>query len=648
MTTTDTRHAPSRTGAVVVLGSGRLRDAVTRALATHHAGNLPPLTVTASDTWANPPGEVRTGTVWLPVRAELGRVVVGPARFLAQPGCPRCFELRRGRARVDATHHAAVLREHTRELAACPSAWLTTLACDTVAVLVTDELDRIARHRTLRTRNAVLYVDLQDLTVTRHRFLPEPLCPDCGELPDDSPELAEIALCARPKPAPTVHRVRDVITELDDLTATYVGTEAGLVRELRRGLEAGTTIAAAALPLRGDDKVEVASGRTDDYRSSELVALLEALERWGGFQPGGKRTTVLARYDEVADHALDPRTLGTHSPEDYARPGYPFRPFDPTEARHWVWAYSFARREPVLVPATSAYYGKSPGGSPEQRPSAYETSNGCALGSCLEEAILYGLLEIAERDAFLLTWYGRIPAPRIDLRTAGDPAVALQAAVISAETGYELTVYDTTTETGIPTVWAMATTCDNAHSKPKALCAAGAHPDLERAVLGALRELGPILANLITTFPGNADRARDMLADPARVTTMADHSTLYGAHEAFERLGFLTTTPHIRDLAEVTPQFRHDDLRDDLTQALHRYLDRGMDVLVVDQTGPEHRAGGFRCVKVLVPGTAPMTFGHIHRRTEHLPRLRYLPHLLGHRSAPLRPAELNPHPHPFP
>jgi len=29
----------------------------------------------------------------------------------------------------------------------------------------------------------------------------------------------------------------------------------------------------------------------------------------------------------------------------------------------------------------------------------FETSNGCALGSCLEEAILHGILEVAERDA---------------------------------------------------------------------------------------------------------------------------------------------------------------------------------------------------------------------------------------------------------
>jgi hypothetical protein len=34
-----------------------------------------------------------------------------------------------------------------------------------------------------RTRNAMVYVDLETLSLRVHRFLPEPLCPDCGELP---------------------------------------------------------------------------------------------------------------------------------------------------------------------------------------------------------------------------------------------------------------------------------------------------------------------------------------------------------------------------------------------------------------------------------------------------------------------------------
>jgi thiazole/oxazole-forming peptide maturase SagD family component len=86
----------------------------------------------------------------------------------------------------------------------------------------------------------------------------------------------------------------------------------------------------------------------------------------------------------------------------------------------WTWGYSFARQAPILVPQACASYGALHR-TPQERPFVYEISNGCALGGCLEEAILYGILEVAERDAFLMTWYGRMPVPCLDLSSAADP-----------------------------------------------------------------------------------------------------------------------------------------------------------------------------------------------------------------------------------
>jgi ribosomal protein S12 methylthiotransferase accessory factor len=53
-------------------------------------------------------------------------------------------------------------------------------------------------------------------------------------------------------------------------------------------------------------------------------------------------------------------------------------------------------------------------------------------------------------------------------------------------------------------------------------------------------------------------------------------------------------------------------------------------------------------VKVIVPGTLPMTFGHGNRRIHGIPRLYTVPAELGHRAGVLTPADINPHPHPFP
>ena len=90
------------------------------------------------------------------------------------------------------------------------------------------------------------------------------------------------------------------------------------------------------------------------------------------------------------------------------------------------------------------------------------------------------------------------------------------------------------------------------------------------------------------------------------------------------------------------------DLAVDLAELVSRYLADGLDVVAVDTTAAEHRAGGFAAAKVIVPGTVPMTFGHQYRRIHGLPRLLSAARRLGGRDTDLAVEELNPYPHPFP
>jgi len=616
------------------------------------------LLVTASDGWDCRAYEriqalcLAHRTPWLPVRTELGQTVIGPFYAPGVAGCVTCAELRRSLA-DDQFEVRQSVRERYARLADQPSPWLTVLTARTVAAVTAEEVIRSGRSRSGRTRCALLYVDLGTLAVSTHRFLPDPLCPVCGTLPADSPEAARIDLRPRPKPAPGSYRVRQFgDADLDRLWETYVDEETGLIQRAYTFASGGLAVGAAAMRSRWQGRAELSWGRTLRHRTSEIVAVLEALERYGGMAPGGRRCVVRASFAEVRDTALDPRTLGLYAPEQYARPGFAFQPFDVGRVCRWVWGYSFARHEPILVPLAYAYY-RAHVTDPDDPSFAFEISNGCALGSCLEEAILHGILEVVERDAFLMTWYARLPAERIDLSSARDRSIPMLAEAIEAETGYRLQAFDTTMEHGIPSVWAMAV-CPPGADQPALACSAGAHLDAEQAAGGALRELGPIITDVVGRYPDIAERSRAMARDPSLVVTMDDHSVLYANHEASSRLEFLTTSGQSRTFADIQSRngtvdaFRNIDLTGDLTEMMRRLRCHGLDVVVVDQTTPEHRAGGFCCVKVIVPGMLPMTFGHGNRRTHGLPRLREVPRLLGYRGQDLLPQDVNPHPHPFP
>ncbi|MGR6919251.1 TOMM precursor leader peptide-binding protein [[Actinomadura] parvosata] len=616
---------------MVVLGEGRI------------AGVLSGLegataVVAASDGWdLTPVPRARElasslGCWLIPVRTELGRIVIGPAERQGLPGCAECGELRRSLARDDAAAYDAVRRQHGPTLAARPAPGLTALAIDLAAALVAEDA---AADGLPRSRNALVYIDLETLEVRVHRFLPDPRCEVCGRLPSDSEAAARLELPAVPKPGRETYRTRELNGELEALRELYVSSEAGLIGTPKRGHEGGVAVTSAPIGLR-DRTREFSFGRAHSYRRSELTALLEGLERYGGVQPGARRTSVAASYGEIRDRAIDPRSLGLYAQELYDLPGFPFTSDVDTVQCDWVWAYSFLRRKPVLIPEGIAYYRM-------HNPFACEVSNGCALGANLTEAILFGLLEVAERDAFLMTWHARMRVPRIDLDSAGTDAVHLVKESIEYETGYRVLAFDMTLEQGIPCVWAMAVDRQDSVTRPKVACAAGSHLNPRRAVENALSELGPILTNLVRKYPERAEDAAAMVANPFLVADMEDHSLLYGHRAAFERFAFLLGQDPTRSVSGMAGVPGSEDLREDLLRLVERYLLTGLDVLVVDQTTAEHEAGGFACVKVIVPGSIPMTFGHAFSRAGKIPRLCSVPRKLGHRDR-----GINEHPHPFP
>jgi ribosomal protein S12 methylthiotransferase accessory factor len=181
---------------------------------------------------------------------------------------------------------------------------------------------------------------------------------------------------------------------------------------------------------------------------------------------------------------------------------------------------------------------------------------------------------------------------------------------------------------------------------------AGSHPHPEQAFLRALRELTTVLTTTPPLLAEKRAQALQMLADADLVQEMEHHPLVYYLPEACQRLQFLCQTSQEQTFqAAFADCYQHPpagmDMRDDLQGLINGYLQRGSDVLVVDQTAPEHLPCGLRCVKVLMPGMLPMTFGQHNRRVSGLLRLQQVPVTLGYRDHPLTEAEINPHPHPF-
>ena len=581
------------------------------------------------------------GLPWLCAYVFLGEGVVGPLMRPGTTGCFQCAETRlslagSNRKEVEEMLMKLVTPDYVPDFAA----EISPAGFRYMAHVIAEDAGKMLRGGKPNTEGHIYIINFGNLSGSLHYVLPNGTCPVCGSLPDDSPEAAQITL----KPSPKLHnsyRCRSMSELRESLVQDYWDSRIGILNDKKFDLVSAFAGAAVNLPLGYYD--EVTGGRSHSYADSQLAAILEGLERFCGTTPRGKRTVVFDSYSRLMDRAMDPSKAGFHAREQFELPDFSFTPFDPEAPMEWVWGYSFLQERPILVPHLLAYYSLGYGGG-----FAYETSNGCAVGGSLEEAILYGIFEVVERDSFLMTWYARLPVPRLDPDSSGDRELSMMLHRLRAVTGYEVLLYNTTMENGIPSIWAIAK--GGAEHQVNLVCAAGAHLDPVRAAKGAIHELSGIISMTEDRWRRRKPDAESMFEDSFQVRQMEDHALLYSLPQAEERLRFLLDERRpVRTFAEEFPSVpTHTDLTDDLQQVLQVFRSLQLDVIVVDQSSSETLRNGLRCVKVLIPGMLPMTFGHHLRRLEGLDRVLEVPMKLGYADRRLTPQELNPYPHPFP
>ncbi|HET8640714.1 MAG TPA: TOMM precursor leader peptide-binding protein, partial [Pseudonocardiaceae bacterium] len=537
-------------------------------------------------------------------------VYIGPAWSPGRTGCPRCLLTRTvnspfGPDRSGAHRPPSSPRE-AGAIAAGPGMLrqIELYARAAQAVAAAD------------LTGSVLVMDASTGKLERQPLLPDSTCPVCALPGTDTLPAFTAPQVPLTKLAPAT--LRTARPDAEALRREYLFAGIGLFKQLRQDLQSPFGACSVELPSRWGAR-EPAIGRAPNYRDSRTIAVLEGLERYAGLHRGARVAAVRAPYAEVAARAVYPPALGTHPEESYRCEGFRYRPFHPDTEIDWVWAYSYRRRDRVLLPERAAYWGPRHDG---EISFYHDTSNGCALGSSPEEAILHGLREVAERDSFLLTWYRRLALPEVIMDGDGCGRVAELLRRARLFTGFEFRCFLSTMEYGMPSVWLTA---ENTRSRgPAVFAGSGAHPDPVQAVAGGLYELVGIILATRHGFEQRRAEALRMLDDPRLIRRMPDHSLVGALPQARARFSFLLDAEHERiPLGQVPSTVRtgEADLRADLDAAIGGMLDAGLDVLAVDQTTSELRRNGLHCVRVVVPGLAPMTFGHLNRRTRNLPRL---------------------------
>ncbi|MGH3899771.1 MAG: TOMM precursor leader peptide-binding protein [Pseudonocardiaceae bacterium] len=493
-------------------------------------------------------------------------------------------------------------------------------------------------------------IAINSARVDRYGLIRDSSCPDCAAPLPDTAAGAERFLRPTPARSPGVTRAsnpEDLHLPLEVLVNPVCGMLGG--RALR------TYHATATAPVSGFFQVRSKyglhdmwwSGHAESYRRSELLGVLEGLERHAGQRPSGLEPAQWASAAELAVPFVEMEQCGLYPPGFYDAHHEKYVPWSDNPAVPWVWGWSLRDHRPLLVPEQLVYYLDH---REDHRNTVQECSNGCASGSSVTEAALHGLLELLERDAFLISWYSGLPPTEIDLDTVAHPLVRQMRAQVEL-LGYDLRCFDLRVDLPVPAVGAVAVRRDGGLGT---LCfAAGASLDPSDAVRAAVCEV----ASYVPGFPDRVDASRAqlelMVADYQHVGELQHHALLFGMPEMAEHAEPWLRQSHVTPLADVFADWTAGrELITDLRQPTQEIVEllgrRGFDTVVVDQTTPEQQALGLHTVAVLVPGLVPIDFGWTRQRALRMPRTLWAPYLGGRSTHPLSPDQLHLVPHPFP
>lgn len=386
-------------------------------------------------------------------------------------------------------------------------------------------------------------------------------------------------------------------------------------------------------------RCSVRNGGAGLTREEALAATIgESIERYcSNFYD--RERFIFSTFRDLKSQAVPPDHFVLFSERQYCQDDFPFEPFNERSTIYWTRGYSLVDRTPKLVPACCVYlpyaYGR------EESVIGPSISTGLSCGASLEAAILMGIYECVERDAFTIMWLNKLSMPVVDMHTARS-AVGRVFLDKFASANMKFCVCDITSDLGIPTFYTLA--LGNSAVGPLACIGSATRLDAEDAIKKTLVECAqsrPYLRYVLRN-----ERNWTCGDNFSNVRSFDDHARLYSSMpELMPKLQFVDEKP-TRALTEV-PNCSSGSVTKDIEICLAKLADKGLDVVVVDLTTRDVAGVGFRVVRVIIPGLQPLHGDH-RRRFLGGKRLFQVPQILGYTKRDTTEDGLYPWPHPCP
>ncbi|TDA37615.1 MAG: YcaO-related McrA-glycine thioamidation protein [Candidatus Methanomethylicota archaeon] len=363
------------------------------------------------------------------------------------------------------------------------------------------------------------------------------------------------------------HRARLPNETLEWLEEIYSKADITRVADITGLDRIGIPVFTAMRPLAAEGAITVYTGKGHTPQEAKISAIMEAIERFSG-EPRDIGM-VKGSYEALCKsyRVLDPFTLNLPKLRRYSH----------NENLEWVQGHSLISGEEIFVPAEAVFH-------PYRRENQLfrTNTNGLATGNVIEEAILHGLLEVIERDAWSLFELGVIKGKDLQVdhcNLAGELLRKFRDASV------QVYIKNITSDIGIPTI---AVAIDDEVTKDPALLSlgVGSHLVPEVALVRALTEAAQ---SRLTTIHGTREDT---------------YKAVFARRIGYERMKRLNRR-WFEESDEKTKMselegFDSDDVLEDIRYIINKLREAGLnELIVVDLT---RREVSVPAVRVIVPG----------------------------------------------
>ena len=354
----------------------------------------------------------------------------------------------------------------------------------------------------------------------------------------------------------------------------------------------GLPIYTAIRPTAEDGAVSIYSGKGITKDHAKASAMMEGFERYSAERQDIDETRI-ASVEEISASGdyINPESLNL--PKDFRKENLDSMKLE------WSLCRDLITDKNYYVPTNAIYH---PYTSNDCESLFKSNTNGLASGNILEEAILHGIFEVIERDAWSIFELTHKNYAQIDLESIESDVINETIDRFESE-GIKIKLMDFTADINVPTIAASA---DDTVTKDAGLLTLGmgTHLDPEVAILRALTEVAQSRATQING--AREDTVRADFAREAGYERMKRINKYYFREEEdkieLSSIENKSTTSITKDLEIVTDEL----VSNDIDKILYHDLTRPeLDVSVVRVIIPEMELyaldpsrAGYRFLKV--------------------------------------------------